>query len=176
MKNYRKTSHSVYDLKVHLVWITKYRKPVLFGNVAMRLRDLTREICKSLDVEILKGHVSKDHVHLFVSMPPYLSVSDLVKRVKGKTSWKLMSENRKLSKQFVTSQKVRVPMGIGEELFPESLMVRNGFLASRRIRLSSRSVCILNNEFLKGRDFVGFGETINKVVPEGNAQFPTGFL
>ena len=100
MKNYRKTSHSVYDLKVHLVWITKYRKPVLFGNVATRLRDLVREICKSLDVEILKGHVSKDHVHLFVSMPPYLSVSDLVKHVKGKTSWKLMSENRKLSKQF----------------------------------------------------------------------------
>ena len=100
MKNYRKTSHSVYDLKVHLVWITKYRKPVLFGNVATRLRDLVREMCKSLDVEILKGHVSKDHVHLFVSMPPYLSVSELVKRVKGKTSWKLMSENRKLSKQF----------------------------------------------------------------------------
>ena len=100
MKNYRKTSHSVYDLKVHLVWITKYRKPVLFGNVATRLRDLVREICKSLDVEILRGHVSKDHVHLFVSMPPYLSVSELVKRVKGKTSWKLMSENRKLSKQF----------------------------------------------------------------------------
>ena len=100
MKNYRKTSHSVYDLKVHLVWITKYRKPVLFGNVATRLRDLVREICKSLDVEILRGHVSKDHVHLFVSMPPYLSVSELEKRVKGKTSWKLVSENRKLSKQF----------------------------------------------------------------------------
>ena len=100
MKNYRKTSHSVYDLKVHLVWITKYRKPVLFGNVATRVRDLIREICRSLEVEILKGHVSKDHVHLFVSMPPYLSVSDLIKRVKGKTSRKLLSENRKLSKQF----------------------------------------------------------------------------
>jgi putative transposase len=100
MKNYRKTSHSVYDLKVHLVWITKYRKPVLFGNVATRLRDLTREICKSLDVEILKGHVSKDHVHIFVSIPPYLSISDFAKRVKGKTSGKLLSENRKLSKQF----------------------------------------------------------------------------
>lgn len=100
MENYRKTSHSVYDLKVHLVWITKYRKPVLFGNVATRFRDLTREICKSLDVEIMKGHISKDHVHIFVSIPPYLSVSDLVKRVKGKTSRKLLSEYRKLSKQF----------------------------------------------------------------------------
>ena len=100
MKNYRKTSHSVYDLKFHLVWITKYRKPVLFGNVATRLRDLVREICKSMDVEILKGHVSKDHVHLLVSVPPYISVSELVKRLKGKTSRKLLSESRNLMKQF----------------------------------------------------------------------------
>ncbi len=100
MKNYRRTSHSVYDLKLHLVWITKYRKPVLFGNVATRLRDLIREICKSMDVEIMRGHVSKDHVHLFVSVPPYVSVSELTKRVKGKTSRKLMAENRRLAKAF----------------------------------------------------------------------------
>jgi putative transposase len=100
MKNYRKTSHSVYDLKVHVVWITKYRKPVLFGNVATRVRDLIREICKTMDIEILRGHVSKDHVHIFVSFPPHVSVSDLVKRVKGKTSRKLLSEDRQLAKKF----------------------------------------------------------------------------
>ena len=100
MEHYRKGSHSVYDLKVHLVWITKYRKPVLFGDVAIRVRDLIREIYKSLDVEILKGHVSKDHVHLFVSIPPHLSVSKMVGRIKGKTSRKLLAENRKLAKQF----------------------------------------------------------------------------
>jgi putative transposase len=100
MKNYRKTSHSVYDLNVHLVWVTKYRKPVLFGNVATRVRDLIREICTSMEVEILKGHVSKDHVHVFVSFPPHTSGSDLVKRMKGKTSRKLLSENRQLAKQF----------------------------------------------------------------------------
>ncbi len=98
MEHYRKGSHSVYDLKIHIVWITKYRKPVLFGDVAVRLRELTREICKSLDAEILKGHVSKDHVHLFLSIPPHLSVSKLVGRIKGKTSRKLLSENRRLSK------------------------------------------------------------------------------
>jgi putative transposase len=100
MKHYRKSIHSIFDLKVHFVWITKYRKPVLFGNVAARLRDLIREVCQTLEVEILKGHVSKDHVHLFVSMPPHLSVSDLVKHVKGKTSRKILSENRQLAKQF----------------------------------------------------------------------------
>ena len=100
MVNYRKTSHSVYDLKYHLVWITKYRKPVFFGDVAIRLRELIREICKSLDIEIIKGHVSKDHVHLFVSVPPQLSISKVVGRIKGKTSRKLLSEYRRLSKEF----------------------------------------------------------------------------
>lgn len=100
MKNYRKTSHSIYDLKIHMVWITKYRKPVLFGNVATRLRDLIREICKSMEVEIIRGHVSKDHVHLFMSIPPHVSVSTLAQRVKGKTSRKLLSEYRQLAKKF----------------------------------------------------------------------------
>lgn len=100
MKYYRKGSHSVYDLKVHIVWITKYRKPVLFGDVAVRLRDLIREICRTMEVDILKGHVSKDHVHLFVSIPPQLSVSKLAGRVKEKTSRKLLAENRRLAKEF----------------------------------------------------------------------------
>ena len=100
MKYYRKTSHSIYDIKYNFIWITKYRKPVIFGNVATRLRDLIREICKSMDVQILKGHVSKDHVHLFVSAPPYISVSKMMQLIKGKTSRKLLSENRVLMEQF----------------------------------------------------------------------------
>lgn len=100
MQNYRKTSHSVYDLKYHIVWITKYRKSVLRGELAARTRELIRQICKAKDVEIIKGHISKDHVHLFVSVPPHLSVSEWVKEVKGKSSWKLMSEFKTISKQF----------------------------------------------------------------------------
>lgn len=100
MQNYRKTSHSTYDLKYHLVWITKYRKKVLVGKVAERVRAIIREICKQNEVEILKGHVSKDHVHLFVSVPPYLSVSSLMQSLKGKSSRKLLAENKEISKQF----------------------------------------------------------------------------
>jgi putative transposase len=100
MRNYRKASHSVYDLKYHIVWITKYRKSVLFGNVGIRVRELIREICKTMDVDIIKGHVSKDHVHLFVSISPYHSVSQIMGRIKGKTSRKLLSENRELAKKF----------------------------------------------------------------------------
>ena len=100
MENYRKSSHTIYDIKYHIVWITKYRKPVLRGEVAERARDLIREICKSKDVEIIKGHVSKDHVHIFVSVPPHISVSQLVQSLKGKTSRKLMMEYKSLNRNF----------------------------------------------------------------------------
>ena len=100
MENYRRSSHTIYDVKYHIVWITKYRKPVLRGEVAERARDLIREICKSKDVEIIKGHVSKDHVHIFVSVPPHISVSQLVQSLKGKTSRKLMMEYKSLNRNF----------------------------------------------------------------------------
>ena len=100
MENYRKSSHTVYDLKYHLVWITKYRKPVLTGEIASRARDLIREICKGKDIEIIKGRVSKDHVHIFVSVPPHLSVSHVMQSLKGKTSRKMMSEFKHLSRTF----------------------------------------------------------------------------
>ena len=100
MEHYRKTSHSVYDLKYHLVWITKYRKPVLTGEVALRCRELIRQCCSSLDVEILKGHVSKDHIHLFVSVPPQVSLSKLMQSVKGRSSRRMLDEFRTLKRQF----------------------------------------------------------------------------
>jgi len=100
MQNYRKTSHTTYDCKYHIVWITKYRKKVLGGEVGKRVRELVREICNRNDVEILKGHVSKDHVHLFVSVPPHLAISKLLQYLKGKSSYKLMQENKQLSRVF----------------------------------------------------------------------------
>jgi putative transposase len=100
MQNYRKTSHTTYDCKYHIVWITKYRKKVLSGLVGIRVRELIKEICKTNNVEIFRGHVSQDHVHLFVSVPPHLSISKLVQYLKGKSSYKLMQENKQLSKQF----------------------------------------------------------------------------
>ncbi|WP_145024678.1 IS200/IS605 family transposase, partial [Geobacter argillaceus] len=92
MEHYRTSSHTRFDLKCHFVWITKYRKPVLRGEVGTRLRELVVEVCKTNDVEILQGHISKDHVHLFVSVPPHLAPSKLMQYIKGKTSRKLMME------------------------------------------------------------------------------------
>ena len=100
MKLYRAGPHTVFDLKYHLVWTTKYRKPVLAGKLGVRTRNLIREICDSLNVQIIRGHVSKDHVHIFISMPPQISISKMAQYIKGKTSRKLLMENKDLNKRF----------------------------------------------------------------------------
>ena len=97
---YRKTSHTTFDLKYHLVWITKYRKPILEGKIAYRVRELIREICGAHNIQIIRGHVSKDHIHIFISMPPQISVSKIAQYLKGKTSRKLLEENALLKKRF----------------------------------------------------------------------------
>jgi putative transposase len=98
--NYRHGAHTVFRIHLHIVWVTKYRKPVMGGDVGVRVRELIRQISRDEDVEILKGHVSKDHVHLFVSIPPQVTVSRYVQRLKGKTSYKLLHEFQHLRKQF----------------------------------------------------------------------------
>jgi putative transposase len=90
----------MFEFHLHLVWVTKYRKPVLAGAVGVRVRDLIREICGSCDVLIIKGHVSRDHVHLLVSIPPQVTISRLVQRLKGKTTYKLLQEFAHIRKEF----------------------------------------------------------------------------
>jgi putative transposase len=100
MSEYRHGAHTVFRIHLHLVWVTKYRKPAMTGEAGLRCRELIREICASNDVTIMKGHISKDHVHLFVSVPPKLPVSRLLQLLKGKTSYKLMQEFPHLAKKF----------------------------------------------------------------------------
>ena len=77
MTNYRKGGHTVFDIKFHLVWITKYRYKILKGSIGKRLIELLKQGCEAKDIVIVKGHVSPDHVHMLVSVPPSLSVSDV---------------------------------------------------------------------------------------------------
>ena len=100
MRKYPKGSHTVYEVHYHFVFITKYRKPVLRGDIAVRLRDLIREICLANDIVILKGQVRPDHVHLLLSVPPTMAPSRVMHRLKGKTAHHLMMDFRKIRKTF----------------------------------------------------------------------------
>jgi putative transposase len=103
MREYRRAAHTVYSLHYHFVFIPKYRKPVLKGEVGTELRDLIREICRSQDIEILQGHIRPDHVHLLLSVPPHLAPSRVMQAIKGKTSHHLLMDHRKLRSEYVTA-------------------------------------------------------------------------
>ncbi len=101
MKYYRKTSHAIYDIKYHLCWVTKYRYQIIKGNIAIRTRDLIRQICTDkLNIQIISGSVSSDHIHLFISFPPNLSPSKIVQQLKGITSRKIQQEFPDLKKRY----------------------------------------------------------------------------
>ena len=96
----RRGSHTVTRLTAHIVWVTKYRYQVRKGEVQKRCRELIMQICDAEDVRILKGAVSKDHVHILIEYPPSKSVSDLVKNIKGRTSRLLQQEHPELQKRY----------------------------------------------------------------------------
>ena len=100
MQIYKSGSHTRYDIKYHMVWITKYRRPVLEGAEAERVREQIRQICMKNEVTIIQCHVSKDHIHIFVSATPRISISRLLQKQKGASSHKLFQEYAHLRKQY----------------------------------------------------------------------------
>ncbi len=97
---YRYGSHTVYDIEYHFVWVTKYRYHVLVGDVALRVRELVRQTCEAFEIRILKGAVSKDHVHIVVSAPPNMAPSEIMRRIKGRSSSKLFEEFPVIKKRY----------------------------------------------------------------------------
>ena len=100
MRNYRLGAHTKTDLKVHLIWIPKYRKKVLKGQVAIRTRDLLRQISIEHEIHVISGKVAVDHVHMFISYRPTQNVSKIMQWLKGISSRVLMSEFTHLKKEF----------------------------------------------------------------------------
>ena len=100
MRRYRTGAHTKFDVQVHLVWIPKYRKKVLVGPVALRVRDLLRQIAMEHEVHIVSGKVARDHVHVLVSYRPHHDISSIVQWLKGISSRVLLQEFPHLRKQF----------------------------------------------------------------------------
>ena len=100
MAEYRHSAHATYDLKYHVIWITKYRYKILRGRIAERARDLIRQICQSREVIVIRGAVSPDHIHMLVSAPPQLAPMKLVQYIKGRSSRRLQEEFPELRKRY----------------------------------------------------------------------------
>ena len=100
MKEYRKSSHAVYDIKYHVIWTTKYRYQVLRGAIAQRAKDLIIQGCQARNIVIIKGSVGKDHIHVLLSCPPTLSPAKIMQYLKGRSSRLLQEEFPELKRKY----------------------------------------------------------------------------
>ena len=100
MMEYRTGAHTKYKLEYHFVWVTKYRYQMLQGDLAIKLRELVRQTCGVFEIEIIRGVVSKDHVHILVSSPPTMSPSEIMRCIKGRTFAKLFQEFPHIKKRY----------------------------------------------------------------------------
>ena len=98
--SYTTGCHTVFHHRYHIVWVPKYRYKVLEGKIRERVRDIAKQVCNEMGVQIVSGVLSRDHVHMFVEIPPHIAVSHFVQRVKGRTSRKVQQEFPELRKRY----------------------------------------------------------------------------
>jgi putative transposase len=93
-------SHTVYNIEYHFAWVTKYRYKVLTGDVALRVRELVRHTVRDLRDQDSTRSLSKDYVHILVFASPHMAPSEIIRRIKGRTSSKLFEEFPMLKKRY----------------------------------------------------------------------------
>ena len=96
----KRTSHTVYETKYHLVWAPKYRKWILRGDIQKRVEELFREIAENHDIEIDTLEVAEEHVHLFVSFPPRMSISSVVGKLKSISASVIFREHPEVKREL----------------------------------------------------------------------------
>ena len=100
MKDYKSLSHTRWDCKYPIVFIPKKRKKVIYGSLRKYLGDILHELAKQKDIEILEGHLMRDHVHICLSIPPKIAVSSAVGYLKGKSAIAIARKFRGRQRNF----------------------------------------------------------------------------
>ena len=86
MDDYESLSHTKWECKYHVVFIPKYRRKVLYGELRQHLGDVFRKLALQKESRIEEGHLMLDHVHMMISIPPKYAVSQVVGFIKGKSA------------------------------------------------------------------------------------------
>ena len=94
---YKSNNNVVYSCKYHVVWCPKYRRKVLVGAIAERLKELITQRCAEIKADILEMEVMPDHVHLLVEVDPQFGINHAVRSIKGYSSRVLRSEFKSLT-------------------------------------------------------------------------------
>lgn len=130
MVDYKKGSHTIYDIKYHVVWVTKYRYKILTKVIGERLRELIRQGCETIEVTIVQGSIGKDHVHMLLSCPTNISPSKRVQYLKGRSSKLLQDEFPEIKKRYwgqhLCSRVFLCNSGVGNGRNNQSIYCKSG--------------------------------------------------
>ena len=96
----RKTAHSTYRCQYHIVFAPKYRRKEIYGKIKKDIGEILRKLCEQKNVEIIEAEACKDHIHLLVSIPPYLSVAQFMGYLKGKSSLMIFDRHANLKYRY----------------------------------------------------------------------------
>ena len=100
MDTYKHLAHTTYLCNYHVVFCPKYRFRVMRGKIGQKVRDWIRKICEWKGIEIIEGHVSTDHVHLVLSIPPKYAVSEIIGTIKGRVAIRMFKEIPEFRKKY----------------------------------------------------------------------------
>ena len=101
MKNEVKTlSHSTYRCEYHIVFDPKYRRRIIYGQLKADIGRILRQLCEAKKVEIIEAEACKDHIHLLVSIPPYMSIAQFVGYLKGKSTLMIFDRHANLKYKY----------------------------------------------------------------------------
>ena len=92
MREWQSQSHGRWYCRYHVVWVPKYRKRVIFGQMRRGIGRIVRELCQRHGVELIEGHALSDHVHILLGIPPKFSVANTVGCLKGKSAIRIHRE------------------------------------------------------------------------------------
>ena len=96
----KSTAHSKYRCQYHIVFAPKYRRQVIYGQIKKDVGEIIRKLCEQKGVEIIEAEACKDHIHLLVSIPPHLSVSQVMGYLKGKSSLMIFDRHANLKYRY----------------------------------------------------------------------------
>ncbi len=94
-------SHAKWDCKYHVIWIPKYRKKAIFGELRKYLGEIFRELARQKECTVIEGHLMPDHVHIMLAIPPKYSVAQVVGFMKGKSAIQIARNFQGRKKNFV---------------------------------------------------------------------------
>lgn len=93
-------SHTTWKCQYHIVFIPKYRRKIMYGNMKANVREILKKLCEYKEVEIVEGTVCADHVYLCITIPPKLSVSEFVGYLKGKSALMIFDKNPEIGSKW----------------------------------------------------------------------------